>query len=166
MLDIDLNSTGEIGGAFGRNEACPIFDSIVIRKVGHMIPALSRPNPTLHLRRIGIVLSWNSSLVAPRPTSLSSRNASLMATSTSAQQPAWSLPRASADEPTLKVYNSLTRTKVSPPRQLGTFWSLWRGRMMTCRRTQTEFIPLNPRRVKWYNCGPTVYDASHMGHAR
>lgn len=20
--------------------------------------------------------------------------------------------------------------------------------------------------VKWYNCGPTVYDASHMGHAR
>ena len=21
-------------------------------------------------------------------------------------------------------------------------------------------------RVTWYNCGPTVYDASHMGHAR
>jgi cysteinyl-tRNA synthetase len=20
--------------------------------------------------------------------------------------------------------------------------------------------------VSWYNCGPTVYDASHMGHAR
>lgn len=20
--------------------------------------------------------------------------------------------------------------------------------------------------MKWYNCGPTVYDASHMGHAR
>lgn len=20
--------------------------------------------------------------------------------------------------------------------------------------------------MKWYNCGPTVYDASHLGHAR
>jgi len=42
-----------------------------------------------------------------------------MATSTSIQQPAWSPPRASADEPTLKVYNSLTRTKVSPTSLLG-----------------------------------------------
>ncbi|CAO3675721.1 unnamed protein product [Umbelopsis ramanniana] len=25
---------------------------------------------------------------------------------------------------------------------------------------------MNGRRVTWYNCGPTVYDASHMGHAR
>lgn len=31
---------------------------------------------------------------------------------------------------------------------------------------QNEFVPLNGRHVKWYNCGPTVYDASHMGHAR
>ncbi|KAJ3727175.1 tRNA synthetases class I (C) catalytic domain-containing protein [Lentinula guzmanii] len=30
----------------------------------------------------------------------------------------------------------------------------------------TEFIPKSGRSVKWYNCGPTVYDASHMGHAR
>ncbi|KAJ3509023.1 hypothetical protein NLJ89_g5438 [Agrocybe chaxingu] len=30
----------------------------------------------------------------------------------------------------------------------------------------TEFVPRNGRHVKWYNCGPTVYDASHMGHAR
>lgn len=22
------------------------------------------------------------------------------------------------------------------------------------------------KRVTWYSCGPTVYDASHMGHAR
>ncbi|KAF9653973.1 hypothetical protein BDM02DRAFT_3107158 [Thelephora ganbajun] len=64
-----------------------------------------------------------------------------MATSTSVQQPIWSLPRAFADEPKLKVYNSLTRTK-------------------------TEFVPRNGRHVNWYNCGPTVYDASHMGHAR
>lgn len=31
---------------------------------------------------------------------------------------------------------------------------------------QEEFIPLSGRRVLWYSCGPTVYDASHMGHAR
>ncbi|KAI0663331.1 tRNA synthetases class I (C) catalytic domain-containing protein [Cubamyces menziesii] len=57
------------------------------------------------------------------------------------QQPPWSLPSRKAQEPTLKIYNSLTRTK-------------------------TEFVPINGRHVKWYNCGPTVYDASHMGHAR
>ncbi|CAH8573616.1 unnamed protein product [Heterobilharzia americana] len=28
------------------------------------------------------------------------------------------------------------------------------------------FIPQNGRHVKWYTCGPTVYDVSHMGHAR
>ena len=32
--------------------------------------------------------------------------------------------------------------------------------------SQEPFKPLNGKRVKWYSCGPTVYDASHMGHAR
>jgi len=41
----------------------------------------------------------------------------------------------------LKIRNSLTRTKV-------------------------PFVPKDPRRVLWYMCGPTVYDVSHMGHAR
>ena len=41
----------------------------------------------------------------------------------------------------LMVYNSLTRTKV-------------------------RFIPLNKDKVTWYQCGPTVYDVSHVGHAR
>ncbi|TFK70635.1 cysteinyl-tRNA synthetase [Pluteus cervinus] len=59
----------------------------------------------------------------------------------SVQQPTWSPPTRSTQEPVLKVYNSLTRSK-------------------------TEFTPRNGRHVKWYNCGPTVYDASHMGHAR
>lgn len=27
-------------------------------------------------------------------------------------------------------------------------------------------MPKDGRNVKWYSCGPTVYDASHMGHAR
>ncbi|MFX0133425.1 MAG: cysteine--tRNA ligase [Candidatus Hodarchaeota archaeon] len=29
-----------------------------------------------------------------------------------------------------------------------------------------EFIPLNKNKVKMYVCGPTVYDYSHIGHAR
>ena len=41
----------------------------------------------------------------------------------------------------LKIFNSLTRSK-------------------------EVFTPLNGKKVTWYSCGPTVYDASHMGHAR
>ncbi|XP_064472265.1 cysteine--tRNA ligase, cytoplasmic-like [Ornithodoros turicata] len=33
-------------------------------------------------------------------------------------------------------------------------------------REKERFLPQNGKRVLWYNCGPTVYDASHMGHAR
>ncbi|OAX37915.1 hypothetical protein K503DRAFT_719061, partial [Rhizopogon vinicolor AM-OR11-026] len=57
------------------------------------------------------------------------------------QQPPWHPPPRQLDQPVLKIFNSLTRTK-------------------------TEFIPSYGSHVKWYNCGPTVYDASHMGHAR
>ncbi|KAN0091593.1 tRNA synthetases class I (C) catalytic domain containing protein [Tylopilus felleus] len=59
----------------------------------------------------------------------------------SAEQPSSNIPTRQTDEPILKVYNSLTKTK-------------------------TEFAPRNGHLIKWYNCGPTVYDASHMGHAR
>ncbi|XP_041917205.1 cysteine--tRNA ligase, cytoplasmic isoform X2 [Alosa alosa] len=55
-------------------------------------------------------------------------------------QPPWSPPEGS--EPSkLKLYNSLTRSK-------------------------EVFVPQNGNKVSWYCCGPTVYDASHMGHAR
>ncbi|KAI8370507.1 tRNA synthetases class I (C) catalytic domain-containing protein [Radiomyces spectabilis] len=57
------------------------------------------------------------------------------------QQPKWHQPAAAVDQPTLRLQNSMTKTK-------------------------TDFIPKQGRRVTWYNCGPTVYDASHMGHAR
>lgn len=33
-------------------------------------------------------------------------------------------------------------------------------------RTKVEFVPQNSNKIYWYACGPTVYDASHMGHAR
>ena len=36
------------------------------------------------------------------------------------------------------------------------------------RREKAQFIPLDPngKKVTWYCCGPTVYDAGHLGHAR
>lgn len=66
-----------------------------------------------------------------------------MASTSTAKQPPWRLPKPKpgCEEPKLKVYNSLTRSKV-------------------------DFIPMNSKHVSWYNCGPTVYDSSHMGHAR
>jgi cysteinyl-tRNA synthetase len=27
-------------------------------------------------------------------------------------------------------------------------------------------VPVNADEITWYTCGPTVYDDSHMGHAR
>jgi len=54
----------------------------------------------------------------------------------------WQQPVASATAlPKLKIYNSLTRTK-------------------------TELIPSKGKLFTWYNCGPTVYSDSHLGHAR
>ena len=55
-------------------------------------------------------------------------------------QPTWTAPQGS-EQHQLKLYNSLTRQK-------------------------EIFVPQNGNTVTFYNCGPTVYDASHMGHAR
>ena len=57
-------------------------------------------------------------------------------------QPKWRKPAPQKSKPVLKLYNTLTRTK-------------------------EPFVPLSGTSlVSWYSCGPTVYDASHMGHAR
>ncbi|KAL1922183.1 uncharacterized protein VTP21DRAFT_9722 [Calcarisporiella thermophila] len=64
-----------------------------------------------------------------------------MATSSQPQQPEWHQPKVTVESPRLKLFNSLTRSK-------------------------NEFQPAKGKQVTWYNCGPTVYDASHMGHAR
>lgn len=59
-----------------------------------------------------------------------------------AQQPKWYKPeRPKGEGPALRIYNSLTRNK-------------------------DEFIPVRNNSITWYSCGPTVYDHSHMGHAR
>lgn len=54
--------------------------------------------------------------------------------------PPWLVPNSGKDKQ-LHVANSLTGAKES-------------------------FRPLNGNKVLWYTCGPTVYDVSHMGHAR
>ncbi|KAI9890305.1 MAG: hypothetical protein M1814_004215 [Vezdaea aestivalis] len=62
------------------------------------------------------------------------------------QQPPWHPPQPSNGPnglPPLKIFNSLTRSK-------------------------NDFIPIESsgKKVTWYCCGPTVYDAGHLGHAR
>ncbi|KAG0348813.1 hypothetical protein BG004_004072 [Podila humilis] len=61
-------------------------------------------------------------------------------TATSRKQPPWRVPEGTP-VPKLKLYNSMTRTK-------------------------TDFIPMEGSQVTWYACGPTVYDSTHIGHAR
>lgn len=56
-------------------------------------------------------------------------------------QPTWQHPPQPLNNQKLHLFNSLTRQK-------------------------ELFVPLDGNNVKWYGCGPTVYDASHMGHAR
>lgn len=60
---------------------------------------------------------------------------------TKVQQPTWHAPVATENRPQLKIYNSLTRSK-------------------------TPFTPVVPGQITWYSCGPTVYNYTHMGHAR
>ena len=36
----------------------------------------------------------------------------------------------------------------------------------TLTRTKEELVPLDPRNVSMYVCGPTVYDFAHIGNAR
>ena len=36
----------------------------------------------------------------------------------------------------------------------------------TLTRSKAEFAPLDPRAVRMYVCGPTVYDFAHIGNAR
>jgi cysteinyl-tRNA synthetase len=55
-------------------------------------------------------------------------------------QPQWHKP-AQQTLPTLKIQNSLTRQK-------------------------EPFVTMEPNHIKWYICGPTVYNKSHLGHAR
>ena len=51
-----------------------------------------------------------------------------------------------------------------PTRDGATAEGLWLLNSLTMKNE--PFMPIDQRMVKWYICGPTVYDASHIGHAR
>ncbi|MDH5452156.1 MAG: cysteine--tRNA ligase, partial [Paracoccaceae bacterium] len=36
----------------------------------------------------------------------------------------------------------------------------------TKTRKKAEFVPIDPKNVRMYVCGPTVYDRAHLGNAR
>ena len=36
----------------------------------------------------------------------------------------------------------------------------------TLTRSKEEFVPIDPKNVRMYVCGPTVYDFAHIGNAR
>lgn len=71
-------------------------------------------------------------------------NPTIIKCTMSTAQPKWYAPepiKASPKRKPLKLYNSLTRSA-------------------------EPFYPISDDKVTWYSCGPTVYDSSHLGHAR
>jgi len=36
----------------------------------------------------------------------------------------------------------------------------------TLSRQKEEFVPVDPAHIRFYVCGPTVYDFAHIGNAR
>lgn len=99
---------------------------------------------TAHLPRSPLRLATKSSPSLHPSSVFSLRQRSAMASyaPTNTSQPKWYAPDPAASErPHLKVYNSLTRAN-------------------------EPFFPISSNKVTWYSCGPTVYDSSHLGHAR
>ncbi|CDZ98038.1 cysteinyl-trna synthetase [Phaffia rhodozyma] len=84
--------------------------------------------------------SSNTPVIPSQESTEGSAAAAASVAGSKVRQPEWLQPTPK-EEPVLKVWNSLTRSKV-------------------------PFVPKVANQVTWYNCGPTVYDASHMGHAR
>ncbi|KAJ1961936.1 cysteinyl-tRNA synthetase [Dipsacomyces acuminosporus] len=64
----------------------------------------------------------------------------MMTSSTNNSSP-WRQPESTHPQTGLVIYNSMTKSKV-------------------------PFVPREGNYVSWYGCGPTVYDAAHLGHAR
>ncbi|KAI5723105.1 hypothetical protein M8J76_001399 [Diaphorina citri] len=70
--------------------------------------------------------------------SILSQSSLALSYATACESPKWSLP--SGYDTGIKIYNPITKTKV-------------------------PFIIQNKNHLKWYTCGPTVYDSPHIGHA-
>eukprot|EP00961_Rhodomonas_salina_P255379 3451556-Rhodomonas_salina.2 len=52
---------------------------------------------------------------------------------------------------------------IAPPQQMKRLAPMVAN---TLTGNKVEFIPKDGNTVRWYICGPTVYDSSHLGHAR
>lgn len=96
----------------------------------------------LRVQLMGRVFSSFSSVLVAASTG--ARRASTVVASTAVDSSSLSTT-SRAVEPTrqLRIYNSLSRTKEA----------------VVARHPLTQ--PLS-----WYQCGPTVYDSAHLGHAR
>nr|KAJ3422186.1 hypothetical protein HK105_000825 [Polyrhizophydium stewartii] len=107
-----------------------------------MAPAISPGTPSRSTAGLKIA-SIRRLAAIPRATqdiSIASPTADTSKIMTTIQQPHWQMPEGTP-VPQLRMHNSLTRKK-------------------------EPFVPEHGRRVTWYSCGPTVYDKSHLGHAR
>uniref|UniRef100_A0A671Q118 Cysteine--tRNA ligase, cytoplasmic n=1 Tax=Sinocyclocheilus anshuiensis TaxID=1608454 RepID=A0A671Q118_9TELE len=103
---------------------------------------LCRPPPERHvhaLRWYKHIAALNDSFYI-KQSHFGEKSVSCFSAKAKRVQPPWSPPEGT-DVSKLHLYNSLTRTK-------------------------EVFVPQKGNKVLWYCCGPTVYDASHMGHAR
>ena len=95
----------------------------------------------LHLRAIPSLQPKFTAITIPQPKTYSPFR---IASASRREQPAWTPPSLhGAPLPPLRIYNSLMKEK-------------------------NLFVPIDPsgRKITWYCCGPTVYDAGHLGHVR
>ncbi|CAI5438832.1 unnamed protein product [Caenorhabditis angaria] len=107
-----------------------------------MIPVIFRTNSFLLLKFARSLVRGNEiSFEVSRKFNSRTMTTSLEPVAVKRIQKAWDVPVNSQPAPQLSIYNSLTRQK-------------------------EPFVPNEGKRVRWYICGPTVYDSSHMGHAR
>ncbi|KAF9381287.1 hypothetical protein CPB97_007844 [Podila verticillata] len=118
-----------------------LFRRATLSLTSRTSPIKPRPNPALLITTEAL---WTNSTKNFSPLFLGRHHSTATnmsgPTVTSRKQPQWRVPEGTA-VPKLKLYNSMTRTK-------------------------NEFIPMDGNQVTWYACGPTVYDSTHIGHAR
>ncbi|KAJ1675212.1 cysteinyl-tRNA synthetase, partial [Spiromyces aspiralis] len=83
-------------------------------------------------------MTTKSAAESPSPTDLAQKGFEFVNNNKGSK---WFPPVNASPSKDLVVYNSITKSKV-------------------------PFIPKDGKHVSWYGCGPTVYDAAHVGHAR
>jgi len=119
----------------------------------HSLPAGSVVSATFSRNGHPCRYAWARPSAAARPSTSSARlfSSSAPATPDPSAPPSAATAAATAvdvSEPIL-LYNSLS------------------GRLEPLRRTDSSLTASGaPRPLRWYLCGPTVYDAAHLGHAR